>query len=116
MNFDPRGSMWSNQVAPGHIFEVNNFLYNILLTIQSRTQTANDSFFLLTFQCIPTTSGSSVEPDFLHLLYKCLPASLLWGLGTSVGEVPPYAASYMAAQARQDFEKRDAELGTTVER
>lgn len=63
---------------------------------------------------MPPTSDQ--EPDFWGLLYKCLPAALLWGLGTSIGELPPYAASYAAAQARaDDFEELDAEL-CTIER
>jgi len=30
---------------------------------------------------------------------QVLPAALLWGTGTAIGEIPPYAFSYHAAKA-----------------
>lgn len=42
------------------------------------------------------------EPDdvsFGDLFVKVMPAALLWGAGTALGEVPPYAISYSAAKA-----------------
>lgn len=34
-----------------------------------------------------------------YLLWQVLPAALLWGTGTAIGEIPPYAFSYHAAKA-----------------
>ncbi len=34
------------------------------------------------------------------LFAKSWPAFFLWGVGTALGELPPYAASYAAAKVR----------------
>ncbi|ESL12189.1 hypothetical protein TRSC58_00048 [Trypanosoma rangeli SC58] len=58
-----------------------------------------------TFMCVTPHSGASV-PSTLSRLLKVVPACVLWGAGTAIGEIPPYALSYAAA--RQG--KRHAEL------
>lgn len=57
-------------------------------------------------QCNPSLPADSSPPDFWHLLLKCLPAAFLWGFGTTLGELPPYAACYAAAKKNhlQDLE------------
>ena len=40
-----------------------------------------------------------------------LPAAILWGAGTAIGEIPPYAFSYHATRAGQ----RNEELASIFE-
>ena len=40
------------------------------------------------------------SPPFLDIFWKVVPAAVLWGAGTALGEVPPYLISYHAAEAR----------------
>lgn len=53
------------------------------------------------FQCVPTVSrGVSRDMvSFWHVFLHSLPAGILWGIGTAVGEIPPYLLSYQAAKA-----------------
>ena len=39
---------------------------------------------------------------------QVLPAAMLWGAGTAVGEIPPYAFSYHAAKAGMKNEEWDS--------
>ena len=39
------------------------------------------------FQCV---RHDQLEPPFLDIYLKCFPAVFFWGLGTAIGEVPPY--------------------------
>eukprot|EP00198_Chlamydomonas_reinhardtii_P006877 XP_001696213.1 predicted protein [Chlamydomonas reinhardtii] len=41
------------------------------------------------------------EVTYLDLFYKVIVTSVLWGIGTAVGEIPPYWLSYSAAVAGQ---------------
>ena len=38
-------------------------------------------------------------PAFMLVLGKVLPAVVIWGAGTAIGEIPPYALAYAAAAA-----------------
>ncbi|EAN93745.1 hypothetical protein, conserved [Trypanosoma cruzi] len=58
-----------------------------------------------TFTCITPHVTTTVPPTLARLL-KVVPACIIWGAGTAIGEIPPYALSYAAA--RQG--KRHAEL------
>ncbi|KAK9917565.1 hypothetical protein WJX75_005821 [Coccomyxa subellipsoidea] len=44
-------------------------------------------------------SGPRGTVHFHDIFLKVLPAALLWGTGTAIGEIPPYAFSYHAAKA-----------------
>jgi len=48
------------------------------------------------FQCL---GGEKYEVTFLQLWTKVVLPAFLWGLGTAIGEIPPYALSYSAALA-----------------
>lgn len=48
--------------------------------------------------CDAAPIGSG-EVAFFSVLLKVLPASILWGAGTALGEVPPYAVAFSAAVA-----------------
>lgn len=86
-DFDPRISMWQSVLKPGELF-----------------------------QCLspPVTGTADIAiPPFASIFYKNLPYALLWGLGTALGELPPYAASYAAAKAHQsdaEFEELEGEV------
>ena len=49
------------------------------------------------------------SPPFLDILLKVLPAAVLWGAGTALGEVPPSLLSYHAAEARAAAAEREEE-------
>lgn len=90
LNFDPRGNMWQSVLKPGELF-------SCLSTPDQQQQQL----------------GISASPAFTAVLYKALPYALLWGLGTALGELPPYAASYAAAKAQQsdaEFEELEGEV------
>ncbi|CAN0331621.1 unnamed protein product [Ectocarpus sp. 6 AP-2014] len=59
------------------------------------------------------------QVSFLGTFMKVYPACLLWGIGTAIGEIPPYALSRAAAEAGEeadedeellDLENRDPKL------
>ncbi|KAH9586121.1 SNARE associated Golgi protein [Trypanosoma melophagium] len=49
-----------------------------------------------TFLCITPTTTASVS--IIARLFKVIPACVMWGAGTAIGEIPPYALSYAAAR------------------
>ena len=59
----------------------------------------------IAFSCGPAVDASGVEASatdevaYVDVLIKVLPVFALWGIGTAVGEVPPYFVSYMARKA-----------------
>merc|ERR1711871_1137940 len=50
------------------------------------------------FACTPTPDASG-NVSFLDLVWKTMPIFVLWGSGTALGEIPPYAISYAAKAA-----------------
>lgn len=59
------------------------------------------------------------SPPFFDIFLKVVPAAVLWGAGTALGEVPPYLLSYHAAEARaaaeREEEAEEGEEGAEVE-
>eukprot|EP00039_Didymoeca_costata_P001722 m.54560 g.54560 ORF g.54560 m.54560 type:complete len:383 (-) comp10935_c0_seq1:62-1210(-) len=49
-------------------------------------------------------------PTFMEMYMKVIVACLIWGIGTAVGEIPPYEFSYMAAVAGEHNEELQNEL------
>lgn len=49
--------------------------------------------------CLVSSSSSSQELTFAGIMLKVLVPFWLWGLGTAIGEIPPYAISFAAASA-----------------
>lgn len=49
----------------------------------------------------------------MRSLLQVLGAAVLWGAGTALGEVPPYAISYHAAKAGIKNAEVEAMLGTS---
>lgn len=81
--FDARRNMWDGVLKPGEHFP-----------------------------CEPG-AGDEAELTFVALVLKAFPYALLWGLGTALGELPPYAASYAAARSKladEEFEELEQEL------
>ncbi|ETV90148.1 hypothetical protein H310_15016 [Aphanomyces invadans] len=61
------------------------------------------------FRSFETNCGSSTGADvtFVSMFTKVAVASMLWGAGTALGEIPPYALSYAASVAgkrNEEFE------------
>ena len=48
------------------------------------------------FTCGSAAGAAPATP--LNLVLKLLPAGVLWGAGTALGEIPPYMVSYSAAK------------------
>ncbi|KAL8445070.1 hypothetical protein Emag_005225 [Eimeria magna] len=102
-NFDPRGSMWRSVLKPGELFSCQSDP----LDVSAATTPLNMGAEPLAAANSEDTPDLSL-PSFTAVLYKTLPYALLWGLGTALGELPPYAASYAAAAAHasdQEFEE-----------
>ncbi|OII75537.1 vacuole membrane VMP1 like integral membrane protein [Cryptosporidium ubiquitum] len=78
LNFDPRQNMWNNLLNPGDLFIVND------LNTEKR----------------PTI-------NLFNILLKILPYAFLWGFGTALGELPPYAAAYAASKSRKNNKLRE---------
>ncbi|KAH7647111.1 vacuole membrane [Cryptosporidium bovis] len=72
LNFDPRVNMWNNILNPGELFSVQS----------------------------QSGSNNNYDVSLLMILIKVLPYSFLWGFGTALGELPPYAAAYAASKSR----------------
>ncbi|CAN0005213.1 unnamed protein product [Pylaiella littoralis] len=53
--------------------------------------------------------GQPSSVSFLGTFMKVYPACLLWGIGTAIGEIPPYALSRAAAEAGEEADA-DEEL------
>eukprot|EP01066_Platyproteum_vivax_P010667 Platyproteum_vivax@DN4801_c0_g1_i1.p1 len=86
LDFDARTNMWDGHMEPGTLFPCGE-------------RGKHPEWYS--------------EVSFSMLLARCLPYSLLWGLGTALGELPPYAASYAAAKAQmedEDFEEFTADI------
>jgi len=52
------------------------------------------------FHCSPTR-GWMEDVGYWQVFLQALPAGILWGIGTAIGEIPPYLLSYQAAKAAQ---------------
>ncbi|KAL3128279.1 vacuole membrane protein [Cryptosporidium hominis] len=78
LNFDPRQNMWSNLLNPGDLFIVNDL-----------------------------GSGDGSSTSLFNILLKILPYAFLWGFGTALGELPPYAAAYAASKSRKNNRLRE---------
>jgi vacuole membrane protein 1 len=50
-------------------------------------------------------SSSITKPSFVAILLKVYPACVLWGVGTAIGEIPPYAVSRAAKLAGEHVEQ-----------
>lgn len=64
------------------------------------------------FTCL--SPDVTVEVSYLILVLKVLPVFIVWGVGTAIGEVPPYFIAYMARSAGEnnpDMEDIDAIRG-----
>ena len=61
------------------------------------------------FLC-PSASAASASdgPTFLDLFFKVIVPAFLWGVGTAVGEIPPYLVSLTAQQSGEVDEEYEA--------
>jgi membrane protein YqaA with SNARE-associated domain len=85
LNFDSRTNMWANVMKPGDTFVCSN---------------------------VSPVSEYDKNVPLLGLLAKSALACLLWGAGTAIGELPPYATSFaarLAGKEDEEFEELMAE-------
>jgi len=76
----------------------------VCITAQQCKSLDFDSFSNMWFSghemsCPVTTMNSGHEVTFVGIMLKVLIPFWLWGLGTAIGEIPPYAISFTAAKA-----------------
>ncbi|GBG28769.1 Vacuole membrane protein 1 [Hondaea fermentalgiana] len=60
-----------------------------------------------------TLSTGGSQPEFVDVLVRCLIPAILWGSGTAMGEIPPYAvsrAAYLAGKQDDEVEEAMAEM------
>lgn len=58
------------------------------------------------FAC-PEDDAEEKPLSYLSVFLKVYPPCLLWGIGTAIGEIPPYAVSRAAAKAGEHLEQMD---------
>jgi hypothetical protein len=84
LNFDTRMNMWNSVMRPGD-----------------------------TFDCLTPATPAAYDTNvpFISLIVKCMLACVVWGIGTAIGELPPYATAYAARLAgkEDEFEEMLAE-------
>ncbi|KAF8821736.1 putative TDC1 [Cardiosporidium cionae] len=78
LNFDARTNMWQNAMQTSEHF-------------QCISQNASDAF--------------DSKITLFGLILKVFPYGFLWGVGSAIGELPPYLASYATALARKNDEE-----------
>ena len=55
------------------------------------------------FHCVPDeSSGQQQVVGFWQVFVQALPSSIIWGIGTAIGEIPPYLLSYQASKAGKE--------------
>ena len=57
------------------------------------------------FQCVPETGAPVEAVAIFSRLLMVLPACLIWGAGTAMGEIPPYALAFAAASEGRTAEE-----------
>lgn len=62
----------------------------------------------LLFDCEVDTAAPL--PEFWAMWHKVVLAALIWGIGTAIGEIPPYLVSYGAAMSGDTDEELEEEL------
>ena len=55
----------------------------------------------------PINLGYFIYPSYIYIIFKCLPQIILWGLGTALGELPPYLLAYECDNVDIDFFKNN---------
>uniref|UniRef100_A0A0G4I722 Vacuole membrane protein 1 n=1 Tax=Chromera velia CCMP2878 TaxID=1169474 RepID=A0A0G4I722_9ALVE len=117
LDFDMRKNMWNDVMEPGMRFPCDPSASGSSIRQHVVTLPAHGGDPL---DGVSSAGGSAASalldtdaPSFLSIFLKVWPATLLWGAGTALGELPPYAASFAAAKAREadeDFEEIQREL------
>jgi len=88
------------------------FLWPFVMQVVLQADVCRSTDFVSTYnhpcvmQCGATGSGAS----FLGKLLKVLPAAVLWGIGTALGELPPYFVTRAARRTGKTDETFQAEL------
>ena len=59
---------------------------------------------------MPAEGNRLIQSTVFMLIYwrQIIPTAMLWGTGTAMGEIPPYAFSYHAAKAGKHNEELDS--------
>eukprot|EP01134_Creolimax_fragrantissima_P007655 CFRG7655T1 len=88
-----------------HIFKVVTAVQECGTTELTLRQ---DTWFNTTPFTCPEGSNTDTYVHFYHLFALVFPASMLWGAGTAMGEIPPYAlsrAARIAGEVDEEYEE-----------
>lgn len=87
-------------------------MLKVCLTAEKCRNVAFDSRSDMWWQNDAFTCGDApyVHVTFSSVLLKVLPAAILWGTGTALGEIPPYAVAFHAAAAADKVSTMEHDL------
>jgi membrane protein YqaA with SNARE-associated domain len=74
-----------------HSDRCGNLDFNSNANMWGRSEELSQAFVCL--------SEDKVSPSYTSVVMKVLPVFIFWGIGTAVGEVPPYFIAYMARKS-----------------
>ena len=86
------GNAFGNSVSFSALYGGRNHGSNVRVSISIRSVT----WFLGHEMSCPSSTS---EVTFMGIMMKVLMPFWLWGVGTAIGEIPPYAISFAAAKA-----------------
>jgi len=86
---------------------MNNTIFkpNILLGVGSTMFNSTDIYKPPAAHPFPNNTDYVVYPSYIYIIFKCLPQIILWGVGSALGELPPYLLAYDCKDIDIDFIK-----------
>ena len=88
------------------------FLWPFVMQTILTAETCNGTDFISMYNhpCALQCAGSGTGASFVGKLLKVLPAAIVWGIGTALGELPPYFVTRAAKRAGKRAGEFDEEL------
>jgi membrane protein YqaA with SNARE-associated domain len=88
------------------------FLWPFVMQTILTTETCNSTDFISTYNhpCALQCAGNGTGSSFFGKLLKVLPAAIVWGIGTALGELPPYFVTRAAKRAGKRAGEFEEEL------
>ena len=88
------------------------FLWPFVMQTILTTETCNSTDFISMYNhpCALQCAGGGTGSSFFGKLLKVLPAAIVWGIGTALGELPPYFVTRAAKRAGKRAGEFEEEL------
>ena len=88
------------------------FLWPFVMQTILTTETCNSTDFISMYNhpCALQCTGAGTGSSFVGKLLKVLPAAIVWGVGTALGELPPYFVTRAAKRAGKRAGEFEEEL------